>query len=244
VTVQRPDPPRDTAAVRDATTQLVSAVAALPAAAFTEPSLLPGWTRGHVLTHLARNADGLVNLLTWARTGQETPMYGDPPAREEAIEAGADRAQAEHLDDLRASADRLAAATESLPPTAWAAQVALRSGRVIAAAEIPWRRLIELRLHHIDLDIGYGFADLPADFAARELAWVLDGLTAHEGIAAARLHDTGSGEKWTLGAATEPEVSVSGPRPALLAWVTGRSGGEELAVSPGDAPLPVLPPLG
>ena len=29
-----------------------------------EPSLLPGWSRGHVLTHLARNADAMVNLLT------------------------------------------------------------------------------------------------------------------------------------------------------------------------------------
>ena len=35
------------------------------------PSRLPGWSRGHVLSHLARNADALVNLLTWARTGIE-----------------------------------------------------------------------------------------------------------------------------------------------------------------------------
>ena len=36
--------------------------------AFRAPSALPGWTRAHVLTHLARNADAMVNLLTWART--------------------------------------------------------------------------------------------------------------------------------------------------------------------------------
>ena len=46
------------------------------------PSLLPGWSRGHVLTHLARNADGAVNLLTWARTGVETPQYVSQEQRE------------------------------------------------------------------------------------------------------------------------------------------------------------------
>jgi maleylpyruvate isomerase len=39
------------------------------------PSLLPGWSRRTVIAHVARNADALCNLLTWARTGVETPMY-------------------------------------------------------------------------------------------------------------------------------------------------------------------------
>ena len=43
--------------------------------AFRAPSLLPGWSRAHVLTHLARNADGMINLLLWARTGIVTPAY-------------------------------------------------------------------------------------------------------------------------------------------------------------------------
>ena len=37
--------------------------------AFAAPSALPGWSRAHVLTHVARNADAMINLLTWARTG-------------------------------------------------------------------------------------------------------------------------------------------------------------------------------
>src|SRR6266568_3680678 len=56
-----------------------------------EPSLLPGWSRGHVLVHLARNADGLRNLLIWARTGVVTPQYPSQQARDDAIEAGAGR---------------------------------------------------------------------------------------------------------------------------------------------------------
>jgi maleylpyruvate isomerase len=244
VTVQRPDPARDTEALREATARLTGAAAALNAEDLAGPSRLPGWTRGHVLAHLSRNAEALTNLLTWARTGEETPMYASAEAREAAIEAGAGRPPAEQLKDLRDSAERFAAAWAELPPAAWAAQVTVRSGRVIAAAEIPWLRLVEVLLHHVDLDTGYRCADLPADFAARELAYLLDRLTGHEGVAAVELHDTGSGRTWEIGAATEPEVKVGGSTHDLLAWVSGRGGGEGLAVAPAGAALPVLPPLG
>lgn len=243
MSVQRPDPVRDAAAVKEATDRLLDAVAALTPSAVAEPSLLPGWTRGHVLAHIARNADSYVNLLTWARTGSETPQYASTEARDQEIEDGAGRPLNEHLDELRISADRLAYAIEETPPQAWAAQVAMRSGRVIAAAEIPYRRLIEVLLHHVDLGLGYTCADLPEDFALRELANAIDGLSGHEGVAAVRLHDTDSGEKWTIGAANEPDLTVSGPHTALLAWITGRSKGEGLTRLP-DLPLPVLPPLG
>ena len=58
-----------------ATERLLTTATALSDAQMRDPSLLPGWTRGHVLTHIARNADGLVNLMRWARTGTKTPMY-------------------------------------------------------------------------------------------------------------------------------------------------------------------------
>lgn len=243
MSVQRPDPEHDAAEVREATRRLIDAVAALDAGAVTEPSLLPGWTRGHVLTHLARNADSLVNLLAWARTGEEIPQYVSTEARDKDIDEGAARPLAEHLDGLRLSADRLDRAIEELPPVAWASQVRMLSGRVIPAAEIPYARLMEVHFHHVDLDIGYNCDDLPPDFAARELAGAIDDLSGHEGVAAVRLRDTGSGESWIIGAASEPEMTVSGPRSALLAWFSGRGGGEGLTAEP-DLPLPVLPPLG
>ncbi|SEN67094.1 maleylpyruvate isomerase family mycothiol-dependent enzyme [Actinacidiphila rubida] len=243
MTVQRPDPERDTVAVTKATTELLEAVSALSPDALAEPSLLPGWTRGHVLAHVARNADALVNLLTWAITGVETPMYGAGDARDRAIGEGADRPLADHLADLRESADRFARTAAEVPPAGWAVQVTGRTGLVFAAAEIPWRRLVELRLHHVDLGIGTTCGDLPADFAARELEWLIDRLSGHEGIAAVRLHDTAAGLKWTIGAATEPDLTVSGDTAALLAWVAGRGTGDGLSASP-QRPLPVLPPLG
>jgi len=63
------------------------------------PSLLPDWSRGHVLTHLARNADGGRRLLRWARTGVETAEYPSLAARAEEIEAGAGRSAAELVAD-------------------------------------------------------------------------------------------------------------------------------------------------
>ena len=85
--------------VDESTGRLLAGTAAITDARAREPSLLPGWTRGHLLTHLARNADGLCNLLTWARTGVMTPQYPSAAARDEDIEAGAGRSAAElHAD--------------------------------------------------------------------------------------------------------------------------------------------------
>src|SRR2546425_958326 len=86
----------------------------------------------HVLTHIARNADGFRNLLAWARTGTETPMYPSEEARDRAIEAGARRSAAEIAADLRASAAAFAAAAEDLPADAWDAPVTRRGDTVPA----------------------------------------------------------------------------------------------------------------
>ena len=66
--------------VERATSRLLATAGSLDADP-SAPSLLPGWTRGHVLTHVARNADSLVNLLTWARTGVVTPQPQPAPAQ-------------------------------------------------------------------------------------------------------------------------------------------------------------------
>ena len=81
-----------------------------------EASLLPGWSRGHVLTHIARNADGLSNLLVWARTGIETPQYPSRQAREDGIEAGAHRPAAELSADVAQSATEFADEVAACPP--------------------------------------------------------------------------------------------------------------------------------
>ncbi|WP_309471131.1 maleylpyruvate isomerase N-terminal domain-containing protein [Streptomyces rapamycinicus] len=56
-----------------------------------EPSLLPGWTRGHVLIHIARAAEAHRNLLEAVRTGSGIPAYASQEARDTSIENGASR---------------------------------------------------------------------------------------------------------------------------------------------------------
>ena len=191
---------------------------------------------------MSRSADAMVNLLHWARTGQKTPLYPSAEARGKDIEAGASRPLSEQLEDMRTSAARFELAAESLPPSAWQNPVPLMSGKVIAAAEVPWRRLVEVLMHHVDLGTGYRFCDLPETFVTRELAFLLGGFRDHEGVPAVRLRGSDTGAHWELGEG-RPRFTVSGPGHALLAWVSGRSAGGDLATEPGWH-LPALPPLG
>jgi maleylpyruvate isomerase len=231
-------------------------------------SRLPGWTRGHVLTHIARNADGFRNLLAWARTGIETPMYPSEESRARSVEAGAGRSAAELAADLRASAGAFAAAAGDLPAAAWDAPVARRAD-TFPARGILTRRRSELEIHHVDLDAGYQPDDWPADFVqvalarvARDFAGRADAprlLACPEGqeaafpIGPATPGPATPGPASTAPASTAPAstapastgpgstVTVSGPPAALLAWLTGRDTGAGLEVAGADT-VPVLPP--
>ena len=92
----------------EATTGLITAISGLTDAEAREPSLLPNWTRGHVLTHLARNAEGGTRLLNWALTGVPSYEYPSVEDRAAAIEAGASRPAAVLIADVRATAEALA----------------------------------------------------------------------------------------------------------------------------------------
>ncbi|TDD69966.1 maleylpyruvate isomerase family mycothiol-dependent enzyme, partial [Actinomadura darangshiensis] len=104
-----------TAATRD----LLATAERLDDTAVRAPSLLPGWTRGHVLTHVARNADGGTRLLTWARTGVESQEYPSLEARAAEIEDGAGRPARALAEDVRDAAARFADAFERMPDEAW-----------------------------------------------------------------------------------------------------------------------------
>jgi maleylpyruvate isomerase len=133
------------------------------------PSLLPGWTRAHVLAHLVGGAGALRNLLDSARTGEVTPAYASQEARDAAIEAGSRQDGATLLGQLIASADRFRAAATAMPEAAWERSVPVLSGAPMPATELLERRLVELELHHTDLDAGYAVEDWPKAFVELEL---------------------------------------------------------------------------
>ena len=121
-----------------------------------QPSLLPGWSVGHVLTHLARNADSHRRMAEAAAEGRVVDQYpGGPVQREAEIEAGARRPAGQILDDLRAS--RVGAAGR--PGTGLAPEV-VGPGTVAAVApspgrwpEQPFLRWREVALHSSDLGL-------------------------------------------------------------------------------------------
>ncbi len=230
-----------------ATQRLLDAVDKLTDADVPGPSLCEGWTRGHVLAHLSRNADGLVNLLLWARTGIETPQYASQFLRDTDIEMGAPRPIAEQLDDLRAASDRWLALARAMPADRWLTPVRTRTGKELPAAQIPWLRLREIEIHHVDLTIGYQPTDWPGEFVARLLSEVVAGLdraatanvpagteavTSESPTFTVRTTDTG----YTATIGPAPTTTVSGPAALLVAWLIGRSDGTGLT-----GELPTLP---
>ncbi|WP_329490003.1 maleylpyruvate isomerase family mycothiol-dependent enzyme [Kitasatospora sp. NBC_01246] len=238
--------------VATSTGHLLHTVAGLKPEALAEPSALPGWTRGHVLAHLARNADSLVNLLDGARTATDIPQYPSDEARDQGIEDGADRPLDVQLDDLRDSDERFAAAAAALAPGAWTASVRHRTGYVFPAADIPWKRLMEVEYHHVDLAAGYSPAHWPELFAVAEFRRLSDRLAGAEGLPAVELVADDTEDRAVIGTTGEgPGLTAEGPVRALAAWLSGRSDGDGLQVhrggdqlADGRAALPALPPLG
>jgi len=156
--------------IDDATQRLLGDARVMADSDLRAASLLPGWTRAHVLAHLARCADAMRNLLVGARSGQVRPAYASAEARQADIDQGAAMTAKDLADDLAASAMALRTVARQLPDEAWQVQLRILDSVPFPAAQILTRRLVELELHHCDLGAGYGPADWPAAFAAMELA--------------------------------------------------------------------------
>ncbi|MFI6501826.1 maleylpyruvate isomerase N-terminal domain-containing protein [Nonomuraea typhae] len=154
------------------TEMFLAAVDGLPGPAFAAPSLLPGWSRAHVVAHVHFNAEALRRLTHWARTGEPTPMY--PGGRRDAeIQDGATQPPGHLRDLVRASAAALAADFAGLSADALANTVVTAQGRSVPAAEIAWLRAREVMVHTVDLDTGIAFPDLPEDFTTALVADVI-----------------------------------------------------------------------
>lgn len=228
---------RDVRLVRDSTHRLFAAAAELDDHEAHEQSRLPGWTRGHVLAHLARNSDALINVLAGR------PMYGSDEARDGAIERGARRPVAEHLADLRETAARLDGAFAAQRDADWDRTVELRDGAADTVSSLPFRRLVETELHHVDLSVGYGIDDLPGAFVERQLTYVARRFAGHADLSEPIELRTEDGVPHRTGAlhdGRDEPVVVTGSAAALVGWLTGRTAGSGLSAS---ASLPVLPPL-
>ncbi|MDT4910045.1 MAG: maleylpyruvate isomerase [Pseudonocardiales bacterium] len=188
------------------------------------PSLLPGWTRGHVLAHLARNADGISRTLSGALRGERVPRYpGGPAGRAADIEAGSTRGFVELAADVRESADRL---------DRLFAAIAAADGWDLSTEDRPaheyvvgrWR---EVEIHRIDLGGTYTADQWPAEFVDYLLPEAVNRLAARDSVplrievAAGRsVTEDLVDRTWTVG--NGDPVRVIGPDWGLLAWLVGR----------------------
>jgi maleylpyruvate isomerase len=208
---------------------------------FTGPSCLPGWSRAHVVAHVTRNAGALANLLTWARTGVETPMYTSPDQRSHEIEEGSRRPTGELRVDLLKADRRLAEEFADLPDECWDAMVRTAREREVPASEVPWMRVREVWVHAVDLSTGTAFDDIPRDVCAGLVDDVAGAFRARTDFPPVELRAEDGGRTWLLGLAGSADpVVVTGDVWSLAAYATGRPVPGPLRAV-GGGPVPELP---
>ncbi|MCK9793109.1 maleylpyruvate isomerase family mycothiol-dependent enzyme [Isoptericola sp. 4D.3] len=206
---------------------LVDVVRALPDDAGAEPSPLEGWTRGHVLSHVANVGAALSRQAEFAAGGEKVAPYdGGQAGRDAAIEAGAGRTTSEHVAALEASRARLAAAWPEPGDPLWSAPVAYRDGVLLDALLAWWR---EARIHAVDATAGLGGATLGIE------TWDDDFCAHLRDFLAVRLPDGRDRD----GAALE---LVGEPRD-VAAWLAGRDPSGPVSAL-GDGVTVALPELG
>lgn len=223
--------------MRTGTEVLLEHARSLADSDLAQPSGLGGWTRGHLLAHVSLNASALINLLTWARTGVVTPMYPSREARSADIEANSTQPMTALLTGIEVTARRLDEAVATLPPVAWTAEIRTASGRAAPATVVPWMRVREVWVHTVDLEVGYGFADIPAAVLAALVEDMAAMMTPRlDGPPFAVLYD-GAPEPVVVGRGT-PQRLIDGPLADLVTWLSGRRAPAALG---GADDLPALP---
>jgi len=207
---------------------LIAVVRTLPPDAGADASPLEGWTRGHVLSHVANVGAALARQAEFAARGEKVAPYdGGRAGRDADIEAGAGRTVAEHVAALEAARARLAAAWPEPGSALWTAPVAYRDG-VLADALLAWWR--EARIHALDATAGPGAA------APGYGSWD-DAFCAHlRDFLAVRLPGPRGG--------ADAGLALVGDERDVAAWLAGRepSGPVSAALDGVSVPLPELGP--
>jgi maleylpyruvate isomerase len=170
-------------------------------------SLLPDWSVGHVLTHIARNGDSYVRMMSAAIEGRAVSQYeGGREQRAADIQTGAGRSAADLIADVASSAAAVADVWSRMTPAAWAGHGLKPEGDEWLCEAMPFHRWREVIVHHVDAGLGFTAADWPASYVERELAVALQSL---------------------------PERLDHANRTRMLTWLLGRGDQPaDLAVSP------------
>lgn len=181
------------------------------------PSRLPGWTVGHVLTHVARNADSMTRVLRGGAGGAPVDRYvGGAAGRDAEIAAGYARPAGEQVDDVRRTIWRLEQTWSD--PAVWAGRSREPSGFELAAVDLPGLRRREVEVHGVDLGIGVEPTDWPEEFVRLEL----------------RVMEMRWNARRPMGMTGLPPAALAAPPAERLAWLYGR------AELPGTEPANIM----
>lgn len=206
-----------------ATDKLFGTVSSLDDVAMAQPSLLPGWDRAMVVTHLAANADGLCRVLDAALRGDVGEFYpGGREARDAEIDAGRGRTASELEKRLRRSCASAAAALSAAPQWVWDAPAVHISGEVKIGPGPIVGRLREVEVHHVDLACAYSPEDWPSGWVVEEMDRAMLNLPSRlpPGVAVV-MAATDSDQHWVAGSGEA--IEVAGTAAQIFAWVIGRS---------------------
>jgi maleylpyruvate isomerase len=195
-----------------------------------EPSVLPGWSRAHVVAHLALNAEGFAGALTGLATGEHVAIYPSNDARDAGIEQLSTASDGIIRERLFAATQHLRDVMERVTADQWDSTVnRLPEGPVWPAAGMVEARQREVEVHHADLGVGYSHRDWPTPFAVQLLEHAA-------GAQSFAVTATDLDRTWSVGA---DEPVVSGTAADLGWWLIGRGSGDELNSAAG---LPELGP--
>jgi maleylpyruvate isomerase len=204
----------------------------------TAPSLLPGWTRGHVLAHLAGISNAMARQLEFAGRGETVELYdGGFEGRTKAIEMSAGHTLEQHRADVDSALERALRAFNSLDAGGWQVPISYRGGVVLDGGMALWRELV---IHASDLNTGRG----PESWSRPFCEHLFDFLSA-------RVPD---GQRFVLQPLGLPPVTIgtgnrstviSGMLTDIAAWLAGREpslGSLRASAAADDVDLPELLP--
>ncbi|MET0999378.1 MAG: maleylpyruvate isomerase family mycothiol-dependent enzyme [Marmoricola sp.] len=230
-----PDP-GDLTGLDASSQEFTRTVDALTEEQLAAPSLLPGWSRAHVVAHVALNGHSLAAVIDGLVHDNPVAMYDSDEQRDADIEELAHAEPSElrerHLVAITEFADAVALMDESH----WSGRIdRLPGGPAWPMVTVVPTRRRELEVHHVDLGTSYTRADWPDDFVVE----LLDTVTVdHAADGPFRVHATDLGRDWFVG--DEGGPAVMGRGSDLGWWLTGRGEGEGLSCETGV--LPVLGP--
>jgi maleylpyruvate isomerase len=215
-------PTADLRGARAAHDTLRESISKLRDADIRRPSRLPDWSMGHVLTHLARNADGHCNMFEGAARGTVYAQYpGGVKQRVDEIQRGARRRAKDIVADIESTMARLEAHWDAATDDMWQSGRCRSFGGEMPLSIQPFRRWREVEVHHHDLGTKFTWADWSDAYVTRELDEAIATLPSRISGPLA-LRSTDSADVWTVPDNSCSVVEVRGPRRQLLAWLVGR----------------------